>query len=604
MFFAAVDQSDNKNDLALFVVDLDEMTAAKYPFGAGHQACYAFAAGSDGNIYAGSMQGAIFRFDMQSRTLAVIARPFEAPSVCWGGTADAHGRVIFGTQPDGKVCVYDIAAGDFKIHQPMVPAGGSLYATQFTPLADGTVLLGIGGSVPTVGVFNPADGAFRVLVQWPSAEASIFHVGPQIDDDTVLVQKHGVWKKLSLSGGGFVGDWLVPANEHEVFGLRPIVGTDYIPDRQGNVRLVAEGRSTIVRCSPFGTNDGPGGAYHRMNDGRFVGVSYSGQVAVFDLDSDEVASLQLDNASQNGQKVQMLVADKAAGHAVGSHFICMQMFNADVEAKTCESSLRPVLGAFGQINCGVFVGRTFYFGSYTQARIGCLDIDASFVPGKNPVEVCRIGDDQNRPVMMDTDGRRVFIATLPEYGLLGGAVSILDTVTGAVETYRHIVPDQMPLSVFYHAASDCLVGTTAVYGDCHTAVPTAKQAVVYVWDLATRQMRHSDVTPWASEGLSAEALTPDGRMIGILPDRYYVYDIGKRTFDQTPWPSEGYRHGTLLNKNTFAVGFDDGIYLLDLDSGAAQRVYEGTGISKLTRYDDDTLLAIRDGAIVRVAVRR
>ena len=600
--FAAVDQSDNQNDLALFIVDLDDMTASNYPFGVGHQACYAFADGSDGNLYAGSFAGTLFRFDMESRTLQAIAQPFGDGSVLWGGSADAHGRVYLGTQPDGKVCVYDIAAEDYAIYQPMIPAGGSLYATQFTPLADGRVLLGISGSAPTIGIMNPDSGDFKPLMQWPSEECSIFHLGSQLDADTALFQKHGVWKKLQLSTGRFIGDYLAPSDAHDIFGLRPITGTSYFPNRRGDVVQAVGGEPVRVRRSPFGANDGPGGPYHRTNDGRFVGVSYSGQVAVFDLDSDRVETLQLDNASHNGQKVQMLVADRVTAHAVGSHFICMQMFNTDVTAKTCQSSLTPVLPAFGQINCGVFVGRQFYFGSYTQARIGCLDIDKPFEPGSNPIEVCRIGDEQNRPVMMDTDGSRVFIATLPEYGFLGGALSILDTADNRVETHRNIVPDQMPLSVFHHAASDALVGTTAVYGDCHTAVPKATQAVVYVWDTQTRQLRHTDVTPWPAAGLSAEGLTPDGRLIGILPDRYYLYDMNDRSFSQGSWPSKGYRHGTLLNDSTFAVAFADGIYLLNLNNGIFEQIVETAGISKLARYSDHELLAIQDGAIVKVTL--
>jgi len=254
---------------------------------------------------------------------------------------------------------------------------------------------------------------------------------------------------------------------------------------------------------------------------------------------------------------------------VGAHFINMQMFKLNLKSGKIESSLNKVSHHVGQVDCGTTLDNKFYFGSYTKAVLNEYDIEDKFIYGQNPKIISYIKKNQNRPVAMANDGKCVYIATVAGYGLLGGALSVLDPQTKKIETYRHFVKDQNPTSMlYYHQESNCLIGGTWIHADCKTHAPTAENAVIFMWDVSKHETLHTSY-PWKSERIEIMSISPGGVAIGKEDDKYFLYNIGSKKYEIKDWPVPGlFIGGLFMTESLFYGAAEHGLFCLDTKTNA------------------------------------
>lgn len=99
-------------------------------------------------------------------------------------------------------------------------------------------------------------------------------------------------------------------------------------------------------------------------------------------------------------------------------------------------------------------------GTYGNAVIHQGDPFAEWDWGSNPAEQFRlIGEKQDRPVDMATDGEIVAIATVADYGVQGGGLTITD-MTDSGTTYRDLVEAQSTAAVTFGADGMIYAGTS------------------------------------------------------------------------------------------------------------------------------------------------
>lgn len=127
-------------------------------------------------------------------------------------------------------------------------------------------------------------------------------------------------------------------------------------------------------------------------------------------------------------------------------------------------------------------GDTF-IGTYPEARVHQADGGAEWEWGTNPRQVLELGraaSGQDRPRHMISAGDHVAIATIPNYGELGGALTLLDPQTGEHETHRGFIPDQSVTDLAY--TDGTIYSGTSIHGALDST-PTAETAEVFAWDV-------------------------------------------------------------------------------------------------------------------------
>src|SRR5699024_1406594 len=102
----------------------------------------------------------------------------------------------------------------------------------------------------------------------------------------------------------------------------------------------------------------------------------------------------------------------------------------------------------------------------------------------NPEQMLEVGREatgQDRPRHMISAGEHVAIATIPDYGELGGGLTLLDPQTGEHEFTRDIVADQSVTDLAY--ADGVVYAGTSIHGGLDST-PKADTAEVVAWRAA------------------------------------------------------------------------------------------------------------------------
>src|SRR5699024_5776927 len=155
---------------------------------------------------------------------------------------------------------------------------------------------------------------------------------------------------------------------------------------------------------------------------------------------------------------------------------------------------------------------------------------------------------QARLFEMTDAGDLLAAASIPEYGHLGGALSIVDPETGEYEVYRHIVEDQ-GVSTVAHRDGIVYAGTT-IYGGRATGppttggprggvdpgstiyggmspVPTTTEGHLVEFDLDSREVTSAIVPVAGDETVSTLCFGPEASiLVGVTYEsNLFTYDI-------------------------------------------------------------------------------
>ncbi|WJH36946.1 hypothetical protein N6H14_15395 [Paenibacillus sp. CC-CFT747] len=128
------------------------------------------------------------------------------------------------------------------------------------------------------------------------------------------------------------------------------------------------------------------------------------------------------------------------------------------------------------------LGNKLYLGNYTGAMIYELDVTQPLEDKVNPKLIYDIPH-EDRPFIIKSGEGKLFIGTIPDYGVLGGALTVLDPTTGKEPVvYPDVIHNQSIVGLAVRDGK--LYGSTTVAGGLGID-PTEPAAKLFVWDIAT-----------------------------------------------------------------------------------------------------------------------
>lgn len=168
-------------------------------------------------------------------------------------------------------------------------------------------------------------------------------------------------------------------------------------------------------------------------------------------------------------------------------------------------------------------GKEMFIGVYPGAKIYGYDPNKPWDFGKNPAHRFDIDQQQDRPFAFASDGRHVAIGTVPKAGQLGGALTVLDTASGARETFRHPVPDQSVVSLVFHEPTGLFVGGSSI--SCGLgAEPAATEGMLFLWDVGKRENIWSATPVPGQMGVTGLTADDDGMVWGVSGQYLFRFD--------------------------------------------------------------------------------
>lgn len=141
----------------------------------------------------------------------------------------------------------------------------------------------------------------------------------------------------------------------------------------------------------------------------------------------------------------------------------------------------------GEVEGSIAHGQYQYLGTYNGGKIWRYDTTKPWVDGgQNPSLIASLGSgfSQDRPLAWATSGTRVFAGTVPNYGVLGGALVIIDSDTSSPRVVREPVKAQSVVSLA--AQGNVVYGGTSRWGGLGIA-PTQASGKVFAYDAASNR---------------------------------------------------------------------------------------------------------------------
>ncbi|MBN1293588.1 MAG: hypothetical protein JXB48_17240 [Candidatus Latescibacteria bacterium] len=181
---------------------------------------------------------------------------------------------------------------------------------------------------------------------------------------------------------------------------------------------------------------------------------------------------------------------------------------------------------------------SIYISSYPGARVSVYDPARPYSYGtgeeNNPRELDRIDDISYRPrsTLAGPLGR-VWLASVPDYGLWGGPLSCYDPQTGEKKAYYRIAGDGSCYTMAYLEKQKLIAVGTSIYGGSGTK-PKVDQAVLFLWDYEAEEKVWEGTLDRPVSTFNALCTGRDGRLYGTATGDngpvIFVFDPDSRSF--------------------------------------------------------------------------
>lgn len=247
-------------------------------------------------------------------------------------------------------------------------------------------------------------------------------------------------------------------------------------------------------------------------------VTQYGEYMLYDPVDNELTFIALDIA-MDAVGIQSLEAGPDGRLYLGGYQRGMSIYN-------------PVTGAidvnlplFAQPEGIGFLDDKVYYGTYVGAVMYSYD-PSKPADADNPKLAYDIGEDQDRPFAIAAGGNHLFVGTIPDYGVLGGALAVYNQTNGKWTQHRHVVRDQSIIGLAYRDGK--LYGGTSIWGGLGIK-PSAKEAKMFVWDVK-KGRKIKEFTPdipgidTAPKMIGELSFGPDGNLWGIAEGTLFAMD--------------------------------------------------------------------------------
>lgn len=475
--------------------------------------------------------------------------------------AAPDGLLVGGGYPNGHTYTIDPATGAVEDLGQAYP--GEQYVRSVAADAT-TIYAGVGAHAHLMAIDRATRSTVDILPAELRGDSFVYDVAVT---DTYVVAA------MVPSGRIAIIDKAEPANYRIVHPAPGLVG--------GADALAVSGTSAYVAVRPTAqlfhidlTTGGvtdlgsatPGEETRNMyvEDDKLVGFSGSGIMWTKALPSGAYALVDLQQAGLTpGPELPTSVVTN------GSTVFVAGNFGAQLHDLAAGTSRRIRIG--GEAKAGVTAGNTAYVAVYPAGTVDSVDLTTGTVRN-----LTTLGHSQIRPRDMARADGLLFVGTQPDYGLLGGALSIVDERTGVTEVYRNIVPDQ---SISAVAAADGVVYLGSEIAGGLGSVPKAKEAVLSFFDLATRTVTRSLVpVPGATQ--IADVVVVGPRVVGVTSTGV-LFEVDRETGQLTRTVKLSSRGGQLQVGGDW-LSFVDGDRVLRIDKADWHVTTLASGLAAIT----------------------
>lgn len=461
----------------------------------GMEVGWAMTTGSDGLVYAGGGGGHLWQIDPGAGTARDLGKTTSSASMIWDLETGPDGRIWVASYPEAHLSVYDPRSGSATDLGRVT--NRDEYARSLA-LSGGYAYVGLGSTDPTI---------MRVSMSDPSSKTEIKLPTPVTSGRVSAIESLGRYLLVQAPGGTTAGgdiyrgerrlydtrtgSWDVPANlwTQTPTGLDSHGSFYYISYQQLWAVDSATGEKTSVAPTGMpmgrdrlvfkGTLGGVSGEYVLSYDGE--GGLVTKNIATGDEHTYSVpftATKMKIKALDEGPNGSLYV-----GGFGGSSLSVVDPASSD---RTQYPASPTASNTIGEVEGSHVRGQYEFIGTYNAGKIFRFDTTKPWVDGANPTPVTVLGPTyhQDRPIAWASSGTRTFFGTVPEYGVLGGVLGILDSTTGQPRIVREPVVDQGVVSLV--ASGNVVFGGTTRWGGIG-ATPTQPSAKVFAYDASTNK---------------------------------------------------------------------------------------------------------------------
>jgi outer membrane protein assembly factor BamB len=437
----------------------------------------------ENRIYLGSYYHAhLLRFDPKTEEWDDLGQPGgEGESFICRITTAPDGKIWGGTYPSAKLFSYDPKTGVIQDYGRMDPDQFYCY--------------------PTAG----EDGFIYCAIQFEKMDIVVFN--PEKKAKTSLIPlEHRKPGRMSL----------VKGKDGKVYARIPTTGQWF---------LIEEGRRLVeapLSHIPFIPKVLPDGRDFYFIDNNILRLRNP-------VTKEEKEILLQYEAA--GAYI-FVVGTGPGGQIYGSSMLPLRLFVYDPQTQSLKNLGKASI-ATGEIYSMDSLNGKLYLCSYPEARLSVYDPQKPLRFGdkedSNPRDLGPIGNEQYRPrTMIAGPHGRVYIGSYPDYGLLGGAISVYDPKKNEKRVYRHIVQNQSIASLAYIEKFDLIAGGSSIRGGTGTHA-IEKEAKLILWDPKEERKIFEIVPVPEAKAILSLAVTVDGMLYGITDnEKVFVFDSERR----------------------------------------------------------------------------
>lgn len=484
---------------------------------------YMLRTAADGCLYLGCGNGDLIRYDPVADRFEILVTG-ELKSITWGGCV-TNRYAVWEASP-GHVGVYNWRESRLvKVFRPIdteYPA--ALYGHNVVEAPDGRILLAIDVPQARFVVLN-----LETMTAESHTPANIRGVGSTSDalfwdDETLAAFVRGELHFMAYPGFELIQR--IPRTGRGSPGGKACVvdGRLYAHNAADNALYVLDREAEKWEVAAPEWSDGEPVTLHPWGDADVCGVTLSGVALRYDTRTRRTDRIDLESSGPMTAHALCPVPDRKI--IVGAPFINQRFWVVDVETGDGEDCGRAAPGG-GQINQIIWepITRRVLQSSYTTSSVTAFDPEARPDWPDNPrVLASAQHEGQMRPTGLVHDGRYVWMATSPEYGHLGGALSRIDPTTGDILVWRHLVRDQKVNSVQVDPNRRRVYCGTEIFADANSAPPTQTTGRLVAFDTVSLTVHRSQAIHDGEGAARVQVVLASGEVLASQRGRFYAWN--------------------------------------------------------------------------------
>ncbi|MBP1948408.1 FIMAH domain-containing protein [Virgibacillus litoralis] len=453
----------------------------------GNDVVWGMTIGSDGNVYfSGTYNGTLYRYLVDEQRIESVGKN-PSDSWVWELEATEDGKIYGATYPNSKVFEYDIENDEFTdlgaFHEEQKYARG-------LGVTEENVYVGIGTTAYLYQMNRETGEKQEIELPISGAQTSISNIWKY---DGKLFVAYGTSLLTIDAATGEVLNEMNWEDEHTFDGL-------ISPPSPYDESLIyfRDKRTSELWTYDLDTNEAqavepriklPASSAKAMEwttteDGTEVLAILHQQIeySVYNPETNTV-EVSYPEVEMQGLNIQSLEIGQDENVYMGGYQGSMGVFDTSKEEYTLRERNPHQIEGIGFLNGNV------YMGTYGGARIYEMDPEKPYQytdggEGDNPEMVRDIGDEQSRPFTFTSGDDKLFVGTIPDYGKLGGSLTIYDENTDEWNSIRNIVQNQSIIGLTY--LNGMVYGGSSIAGGLGIE-PTAQEAKMFAYNADTKE---------------------------------------------------------------------------------------------------------------------